>query len=197
MSHWPIVPILIPLLAAIAMLLAPRSGIAAKRVLSIASAAALSLCAVYLLILASNDAVRVYRLGDWPAPYGIVLVLDRLAAIMVALTAALALAAVLAATSGADTLGRHFHVFLQLQIAGLNGAFLTGDLFNLFVFFEVLLLASYALLVHGGGLERARARRPEPRRLCAVPDLAWPDLRQPRHAQHGGHGPSAAENRAR
>jgi multicomponent K+:H+ antiporter subunit D len=157
MSHWPIIPILIPLVAAIAMLLASRSGIAAKRVLSIASAAALSLCAAYLLILASDDAVRVYRLGDWPAPYGIVLVLDRLAAIMVALTAALALAVVLAVTSGADTLGRHFHTFFQLQIAGLNGAFLTGDLFNLFVFFEVLLLASYALLVHGGGLERARA----------------------------------------
>jgi multicomponent K+:H+ antiporter subunit D len=63
----------------------------------------------------------------------------------------------LASLSGVDTQGRHFHVFLQLQIAGLNGAFLTGDLFNLFVFFEILLLASYALLAHGGGLTRTRA----------------------------------------
>ncbi len=58
---------------------------------------------------------------------------------------------------GADTRGRYFHAFLQFQMMGLNGAFLTGDLFNLFVFFEILLLASYGLLVHGGGLERARA----------------------------------------
>ena len=63
----------------------------------------------------------------------------------------------LTAEPGWDTRGRHFHPLFQLQLMGLNGAFITGDLFNLFVFFEVLLVASYCLLVHGRGAERLRA----------------------------------------
>jgi multicomponent K+:H+ antiporter subunit D len=150
-------PILIPLAAAIVLLLANRAGLALSRVISLASLVALVVLAAYLLTLAADGEVRVYRLGNWPAPYGIVLVLDRLSAIMVAVTAVLALAVLLYASDGTDGMGRHFHPLLQLQIAGLTGAFLTGDIFNLFVFFEVLLLASYAQLVHGGGLERIRA----------------------------------------
>src|SRR5690606_33107300 len=91
------------------------------------------------------------------APFGIVLVLDRLAALMLVLTAVLALAVLLYATGGWDQRGRHFHSLFQFQLMGVNGAFLTGDLFNLFVFFEVLLIASYGLMVHGGGAARMRA----------------------------------------
>jgi multicomponent K+:H+ antiporter subunit D len=156
-AHWLVLPIVVPLSAAICLLTANRAGPVLARALSLASVLGLVPLAVHLLVLASDGEIRVYRLGNWPAPYGIVLVLDRLSAMMLALTAALALAVVLHATAGTDRAGRHFHAFFQLQIAGLNGAFLTGDLFNLFVFFEVLLLASYALLVHGGGLERVRA----------------------------------------
>ncbi|HAS51224.1 MAG TPA: monovalent cation/H+ antiporter subunit D, partial [Gammaproteobacteria bacterium] len=94
---------------------------------------------------------------NWPAPFGIVLVADRLAAWMLIITALLALFAVLYAIRGDDRTGRYFHVMFQLQLFGLNGAFLTGDLFNLFVFFEILLLASYGLLLHGGGRQRTRA----------------------------------------
>ncbi len=82
---------------------------------------------------------------------------------------------------GWDRRGRHFHALFQFQLMGVNGAFLTGDVFNLFVFFEVLLIASYGLMLHGAG---ARAdhrgpeiRRDQPRRLDPVPVRGGPDLR--------------------
>lgn len=154
MSHLPVLPILIPFVAAALMLLlAP----AAQRAVGVVSVGLGLLAALALLARASTGDVAVYALGAWPAPYGIVLVVDRLAAMMVLLVFALAVPALLMATGGTDRKGRHFHALFQLQLAGLAGAFLTGDLFNLFVFFEILLLASYALLAHGGGAARARA----------------------------------------
>lgn len=157
MSHAPILPVLVPLVAAILLAGLHKSGIVVARAISIGAALLFGLVAVWLVVLADDGAVRAYRIGDWPAPYGIVLVLDRLSAIMVAVTAALMLPVTLFAVAGRDTHGRHFHALLQLQVMGLAGAFLTGDIFNLFVFFEILLLASYALLAHGGGIGRARA----------------------------------------
>ncbi len=157
MAHLPILPVLIPLLAAVVLLVFTEAGLVTRRVISASALALLLAAAAGQIAVADTGVIHVYRLGDWPAPYGIVLVLDRLSALMVALTSGLAVPVFLAAMSGADARGRHFHAFLQFQLMGLNGAFLTGDLFNLFVFFEILLLASYGLLVHGGGLERARA----------------------------------------
>ncbi len=157
MAHLPFLPVLIPLVTAVLLLVAAKADIEVKRGISALALGILVTAALAQLIVADDGSVRVYRLGDWPAPYGIVLVLDRLAALMVALTSVLAMPVFLAATSGTDSRGPHFHAFLQFQLMGLNGAFLTGDLFNLFVFFEILLLASYGLLVHGGGLQRARA----------------------------------------
>jgi multicomponent K+:H+ antiporter subunit D len=157
MSHFPILPILIPLVAAVLLLLIRGADLAAKRTLSGVALVLLMAVAAAQIWVVGDGTIRVYRLGDWPAPYGIVLVLDRLSALMVALTAMLSIPVFLASTSGTDSRGLHFHAFLQFQLMGLNGAFLTGDLFNLFVFFEILLIASYGLLVHGGGLERARA----------------------------------------
>ena len=75
---------------------------------------------------------------------------------MVMLTATIATASLLYAVQGWDARGAHFHPLFHLQLMGLNGAFLTGDLFNLFVCFELLLIASYALLQHGGGAERPK-----------------------------------------
>lgn len=150
MNHLPVLPILIPFVTAALMLLLPQR---LHRALGLA-AAALGL-AVAIALAAGAGTIAVYALGNWPAPFGIVLVVDRLAAMMVLLVFGLALPALLPATDGTDTRGRHFHPLFQLQLAGLAGAFLTGDLFNLFVFFEILLLASYALLLHGGGNARA------------------------------------------
>ena len=105
---------------------------------------------------AGAGALRVYRVGDWPAPFGIVLVVDRLSALMLLLSACVALPVLVYASGGWDAHGRYFHALFQFQLMGLNGAFVTGDLFNLFVFFEVLLIASYVLMLHGQGRERLR-----------------------------------------
>ena len=86
------------------------------------------------------------------------LVLDRLSALMLLLTAVLALLVLCQAiATGWDRRGRKFHALWLFQLMGLNGAFLTGDAFNLFVFFEVLLIASYGLMVHGGTGPRIKA----------------------------------------
>jgi multicomponent K+:H+ antiporter subunit D len=128
-----------------------------QRVVSVAATLALVGIALFLYSLASDGEPRVYRVGAWPAPFGIVLVLDRLSATMLLLAAALALAVLVYAVAGWDARGRHFHALFQFQLLGLNGAFLTGDIFNLFVFFEVMLIASYGLMLHGGGARRLGA----------------------------------------
>ena len=160
MRHLLIAPMLLPFGSAALMMLVGDRRLRLQRALAAVSGTALLLLAATAVLRASSGTIDVYRLGDWPAPFGIVLVLDRLAALMLAVTAIVgtaALAAVLTADPRWDTRGRHFHPVFQLQLMGLNGAFLTGDLFNLFVFFEVLLIASYCLLVHGRGPERLRA----------------------------------------
>ena len=105
-------------------------------------------------MLADDGSYRIYAFGNWQPPFGIVLVLDRLAALMLVMTAVLALFCHIYAIGGADEGNRQFHALFLFQIMGLNIAFLTGDLFNLFVAFEVLLIASYGLLMHGGGTVR-------------------------------------------
>ena len=100
---------------------------------------------------------RVYLTSNWDAPFGIVLVADRLSALMLVLVGVVALGAALYASAGWYRAGTYFHPLFQIQLMGLNGAFLTGDLFNLFVFFEVMLAASYGLQLHGSGRVRVRA----------------------------------------
>ena len=160
MNHALIVPVLLPAACAVLMLLAGDERIRLQRALALLACAGLAVVALGALGHTSAGAITVYRLGDWPAPFGIALVLDRLAALMLGLTAVVAIAALVAAMTGPepwDRRGRFFHALFQFQLMGLNGAFLSGDLFNLFVFFEVLLVASYCLLLHGRGPERLRA----------------------------------------
>lgn len=155
--HLVLLPVLLPLVTGAVLLFVDER----RRVLN----AAITLPAVLLLLagaaalvqLTDRQAAVVYALGNWPAPYGIVLVADRLSAALVLLTAVLALAALLFALARWDRAGPRFHTLLQFMVAGVNGAFLTGDLFNLFVFFELLLAASYALALHGSGASRVQA----------------------------------------
>ena len=108
-----------------------------------------------LLLHVQQNGLLHYAIGNWQAPFGIILVADTLSVLLVCLTSFLALGAICYGSAGEDEKGSFFHPLFQFQIMGINGAFLTGDLFNLFVFFEVLLIASYALLLHGRGAERA------------------------------------------
>jgi multicomponent K+:H+ antiporter subunit D len=155
-SHLIVAPVLLPALAA-GLLALLRPAMLVQRAVSLAVCVALLFVAVTLLVQADAGIHTVYALGNWRPPFGIVLVLDRLSALMLLLTALLALPVLVAAAGGDDARGPFFHALLQFQLMGLNGAFLTGDLFNLFVFFEVLLIASYCLLLHGTTAGRVRA----------------------------------------
>lgn len=169
LQHAPVLSVLLPTFTAILMLLlGDPGGVSAqggahddtrlrwRRRLAMGSVLLGAFMAANLVWHASKGELLVYQLGEWPAPFGIVLVLDRLSALMVLLTYAVAVPAMWYATGGWDCRGRNFHALFQFQLMGLCGAFLTGDMFNLFVFFEVLLIASYVLLVHGQGKERFR-----------------------------------------
>ncbi len=168
-THLAVLPVLLPAATAMLLLLIGDAGgetsgqhghrkrLWARRI-AIASVMLGLLLAARLVVEAHAGAgeLRVYRVGDWPAPFGIVLVVDRLSALMLLLTACVALPVLVYASGGWDAHGRYFHAMFQFQLMGLNGAFVTGDLFNLFVFFEVLLIASYVLMLHGQGRERLR-----------------------------------------
>ena len=157
---WPhtiALPIVLPLLCGALLLLLERRAARWVPWLAGGTTGIGLLVALWLAWHADSGTVHVYLLGNWPAQFGIALALDRLSALMVLLTAVLGCASLLYAAGGDGRRGRHFHSLFQFQLMGLNGAFLTADLFNLFVFFEVLLIASYGLLLHGAGVARLRA----------------------------------------
>lgn len=159
MQHLPILPIALPLLVGAVMIPLDDQRRRLRATLGLASALALLAIACLLAWQAHQHGgtTTIYRLGHWPVTFGIVLVVDRLAAVMLVLTAVLGFAALLFSLTRWQRMGTHFHALFQFQLMGLNGAFLTGDLFNLFVFFEVLLAASYGLALHGSGVARVKA----------------------------------------
>jgi multicomponent K+:H+ antiporter subunit D len=159
-DHLMIAPVVLPLFAGAIMLALGGDRRTINAALNIVTTIALVAIAIALLRAADASATGVsgvYRLGNWPAPFAIVLVVDRLAAIMLLLTSVLALAAGIFALARWDRVGAYFHPLFQFLLMGINGAFLTGDLFDLFVFFEVLLAASYGLALHGSGRARVLA----------------------------------------
>ena len=150
--------VFLPVLSAIALIALHRAGWRLKRLISAVSVGILLLATIYLIVSGAGNTPQVYPMGDWPAPFGIVWVYDRLSGLMLLLTAILGVVSLTyAIATNEDHNGAHFHALFQAQLFGLNGAFLTGDVFNLFVFFEVLLLASYGLMLHGGGAARSKA----------------------------------------
>lgn len=163
MQHLIIGPIVLPLVVAAGMLLIDERRRILKAALSLAAMVAMLIMAAVLIHESATgaadggDLARVYALGDWSAPFGIVLVADRLSTLMLALTAVLGLFALVFSLARWDRAGPRFHVLFLLLIMGVNGALLTGDLFNLFVFFEIMLAASYGLVLHGSGDKRIKA----------------------------------------
>lgn len=148
-------PIVIPLLAAIACLLL-WSAPAAQRVVTAAAMAALTATALVLLVTASRHGIQVTQVGSWPAPFGIPLVADLLSSIMLAIAAIIGLMVAIYSLVSIDPAreAHGYYALFNVLLMGISGAFLTGDMFNLFVWFEVMLIASFVLIALGG--ERAQ-----------------------------------------
>ncbi|MDM7979113.1 MAG: monovalent cation/H+ antiporter subunit D [Rhizobium sp.] len=151
--HLIVTPILLPMMTAAILLFIDERNRTTKALVSLTATVLLLANALVLFIVESgpNSFENVYLLGNWAAPFGVVLVIDGLSAMMLLLTAVLAIAALVFSMAKWHAVGAHFHTLFQLLLVGVNGALLTGDLFNLFVFFEVMLAASYGLLLHGTG----------------------------------------------
>lgn len=156
-------PVLLPLLTGALLVLQREQHHDRKWWLNLSSTLVLLVVALALVWLTDAQSspwpqgIGVYLAANWAAPFGIVLVVDRLAALLLLLTAVMAVMALLFASARWSRLGVHFHSLFQFLLMGINGAFLTGDLFNLFVFFELMLAASYGLVLHGSGVTRLRA----------------------------------------
>ncbi|ACL73602.1 NADH dehydrogenase (quinone) [Thioalkalivibrio sulfidiphilus HL-EbGr7] len=155
MSTMVALPVMLPLIAGAVSLALWRSRLA-QRSIGVVANLALMWVSVELLLLTWNEGIQVMHMGSWPAPFGIVLVSDMLGAIMVVLTAIIGLATAVYSLSGVSRRHEHYGYYplMHLLLAGVNGAFLTGDIFNMYVWFEVMLVASFALLILGG--ERAQ-----------------------------------------
>ncbi len=151
MNNIVILPILLPLIVGVVLLLFAKN-LKVQRLISGVTVFALLGLSLYIAHIVYYDGIQTLELGNWQAPFGIVLVADLFAALMVILTSIVGLACLF---FGFQTLSEerqkaYFYPFYFFLLTGVNGAFLTGDLFNLFVFFEVMLISSYILIVHGG-----------------------------------------------
>ncbi|WP_447926463.1 MULTISPECIES: Na+/H+ antiporter subunit D [unclassified Vreelandella] len=148
-------PVLLPLLSGALSLLFWRSR-PMQRFLAVAGNVALLVVSLWLFVSVLNDGYVTMQMGSWPAPFGITLIADMLSAVMILMTGIIGLAMgvySLASTGrGHEKFG--YYPLMHLLLAGVAGAFLTGDIFNLYVWFEVMLVASFALLILGG--ERAQ-----------------------------------------
>ncbi len=146
-----IYPVLLPFIAAVVMMFFLKN-VKAQKTLGLITSVAVTVLSFYTIAVVNTNGILVYHAGNWIPPFGIVLVVDMFSALMVAFSSVVALVCLLYSYKTIDE-GReqHFYyVFYQLLLVGVYGSFVTGDLFNMFVFFEVMLLSSYVLIVLGG-----------------------------------------------
>ncbi|MBU8637888.1 Na+/H+ antiporter subunit D [Bacillus pumilus] len=157
MNNLVILPILIPLLAA-TLLIFMNKNIMLSRGFSVFASLSAIVCNVYLVQTIFTSGIQTLYLGGWKAPFGIALVADQFAALLVLTASVVGLVTVLFSfqTIGKEKERLFYYSGVQFLLAGVSGAFLTGDIFNLFVFFELLLMASYMLIVLGGSKPQLR-----------------------------------------
>ncbi len=150
-------PILVPLTTAALAFAAWRSP-RAQAVLSLAGGAGLLASTVALVVAVHRQGILSLQAGDWPAPFGITLVADGLGALMALLAGIIGVAVLVSSLDDVDRARKAYgyHPLVHVLLAGVCGAFLTGDLFNLYVWFEVLLIASFVLLTLGGRREQVK-----------------------------------------
>ncbi len=153
-----VAPIVLPIIGAALTVLVGRSR-AAQRVIGLSVLTAVSVNAVALLVIVDRDGTQSTQAGGWPAPLGISLVADRLSAIMLTIGAVVLLAVLVYAIGqpGAERNHVGFQSLYMVLAAGVAASFLTGDLFNLFVAFEMMLTASYVLITLGGRSDQVRS----------------------------------------
>lgn len=151
MSNLLLFPIIIPLFFATILMIFP-TRLKLQRTLAATAAGVTLIAALILLAKVNADGVQAVTLGSWPAPFGISMVSDSLSALLVTTTSIITLFVVFYSfpTIGVRRERSYYYPAVIFLMVGVNGAFTTGDIFNLFVFVEVLLMASYALIVHGG-----------------------------------------------
>ncbi|HBF57851.1 proton-conducting transporter membrane subunit, partial [Exiguobacterium sp.] len=151
MINLPLLPIIIPLLTGVLLMFFPRH-LKGQRIVSLFSTI-LTVCAsIYLVLTVRSNGILTVTLGSWPAPFGITLVSDMLSALLVTTTSILVLCIIWYAIVYLSVSYQRYYYFIAVQflLVGVNGAFTTGDIFNMFVFFEVFLISSYVLIVLGG-----------------------------------------------
>lgn len=157
MNNLVILPLLIPVITGIVLIFF-RKQIGVQKWISALSLLGLILVTGYLVQMVYSKGIQVLKLGGWEPPFGIIFVADMFASLLVFTASIVTLACLLFAfkTIGIDREKFYFYPFIQFLLAGVNGSFLTGDIFNLFVCFEVMLISSYVLITLGGTKQQLR-----------------------------------------
>src|SRR5688500_11503159 len=150
-----VLPILLPLITAVVLQLLPHRP-KPQRLLAFGGALAILAVAIAILVRVEGRGIQVVQIASWPAPFGITLVADLFSALLVVMVGVLGAVITAHSFSGVDPRREAFgyHALIHVLLMGVSGAFLTGDIFNLYVWFEVMLIASFVLM----SLHRTRAQ---------------------------------------
>ncbi|MFD2830131.1 Na+/H+ antiporter subunit D [Corticicoccus populi] len=142
----------IPFFFGVVMLFVGRKKIFAQRIIAALTSVLMVLTGLILVYMVYHNGVLATSIGNWEAPYGINVVIDMISALLILTTSLVTLAVVIYSfqTIGKDRERYYYYPMVMFMISGVIGAFSTGDIFNMFVFFEVFLLASYVLITLGG-----------------------------------------------
>ncbi len=185
-----VLPIIIPLLFAVSMLFFWKN-VRVHKILNVIASIFSLVVAGLLLSDVNSSGILSLQVGSWQAPFGISLVADLLSSIMVLITAVIGLATSIYSLGSMDEQREKFlyYPLLQFLLMGINGAFLTGDIFNLYVWFEVMLISSFVLFALGGKREQLRRRNKicyfEPSLISNFSCCSWNTLRNCRYTQYG------------